>query len=146
MKFAELTVGSKLQAGPRVVSEAEIVEFATRYDPQPFHIDRAAAAASRWKGLISSGWLTCSVAMQLAVQALLKDSDSLGSPGLDNIEWPHPVRPGDALSLSIAVLEARRSSSGLVGIAKCQWEMRNQDDIVVLRMLGTSLFDLGRTS
>jgi acyl dehydratase len=125
------------------VSEAEIIEFATRYDPQPFHIDRDAAAASRWKGLISSGWLTCSVAMELAVQSLLKDSDSLGSPGLDNIEWPHPVRPGDALSLTIAVLEARHSSSGRVGIARCQWEMRNQNDIVVLRMLGTSLFDLG---
>lgn len=143
MKFAELTVGSKLLAGPRVVSEAEIIEFATRYDPQPFHIDRDAAAASRWKGLISSGWLTCSVAMELAVQSLLKDSDSLGSPGLDNIEWPHPVRPGDALTLTITVLEARRSSSGRVGIARCQWEMRNQNDIVVLRMLGTSLFDLG---
>jgi acyl dehydratase len=144
MKFAELTVGSQLRAGPRIVSEAEIIEFATCYDPQSFHIDREAAAASRWKGLISSGWLTCSVAMQLAVQSLLKDSDSLGSPGLDNIEWPHPVRPGDALSLVITVLEARRSSSGQVGIAKCQWEMRNQNDIVVLRMLGTSLFDLGR--
>jgi acyl dehydratase len=143
MKFAELNVGSKLHAGPRIVSEAEIIEFATRYDPQPFHINRNAAAASRWKGLISSGWLTCSVAMQLAVQSLLKDSDSLGSPGLDNIEWPHPVRPGDALSLAITVVEARRSSSGRVGIARCQWEMRNQNDIVVLRMLGTSLFDLG---
>jgi acyl dehydratase len=146
MKFAELTVGSQLRAGPRVVGEAEIIEFATRYDPQSFHIDREAAAASRWKGLISSGWLTCSVAMQLAVQSLLKDSDSLGSPGLDNIEWPHPVRPGDALSLVITVLEARRSSSGQVGIAKCQWEMRNQHDVAVLRMLGTSLFDLGRAS
>jgi acyl dehydratase len=142
MKFAELVVGSKLHAGPRIVGEVEIIEFATRYDPQPFHIDREAAAASRWKGLISSGWLTCSVAMELAVQSLLKDSDSLGSPGLDNIEWPHPVRPGDSLSLTIAVLEARQSSSGRVGIARCQWEMRNQNDIVVLRMLGTSLFDL----
>jgi acyl dehydratase len=143
MKFAELTVGSKLLAGPRLVSEAEIIEFARRYDPQPFHIDPEAAAASRWNGIISSGWLTCSVAMELAVQSLLRDSDSLGSPGLEKIEWPHPVRPGDALSLTITVLEARRSSSGRVGIARCQWEMRNQRDVVVLGMVGTSLFDLG---
>jgi acyl dehydratase len=142
MKFAELKPGAVLRAGPRPVAESEIIEFARRYDPQPFHIDRQAAEASRWKGIISSGWLTCSIAMELAVQSLLKDSDSLGSPGLDHIEWPHPVRPGDALSIAITVLEARLSSSGRVGIAKCQWEMRNQNDVVVLRMTGISLFDL----
>ena len=142
MKFEKLKPGAVLRAGPRPVSESEIIEFARRYDAQPFHVDREAAEASRWKGIISSGWLTCSIAMELAVQSLLKDSDSLGSPGLDHIEWPHPVRPGDALSIAISVLAARLSSSGRVGIANCQWEMRNQNDVVVLRMTGVCLFDL----
>ncbi len=142
MKFAELTVGARLEAGPRLVTETEIIEFARRYDPQFFHIDPVAAAASRWKGIISSGWLTCSIAMELCVQCLLKDSDSLGSPGLEKLEWLHPVRPGDALSLAITVLEARRSGSGRVGIVRCEWELRNQNDIVVLRLLATNLCEL----
>jgi len=142
MRFAEITDGAKLHAGPRLVTEAEIIDFARRYDPQPFHVDPVAAEASRWKGLIGSGWLTCSIAMELYVRSLLGNSDSLGSPGVEKIEWPHPVRPGDALSLTITILGVRRSSTGRVGIVRCEWEMRNQRDIVVLRLLASSLFDL----
>ena len=142
MNFHELTAGLMLQEGPRAISEQEIVEFARRYDPQPFHVDRAAASASRWGGLIASGWMTCSVAMQLAVSCALIDSNSIGSPGVERLEWLRPVRPGDQLSLTMTVLESRVSSTGKVGVVRWQWELRNQVGAVVLRMIATSLFEL----
>ena len=113
-----------------------------RYDPQPFHTDARRAAASRWGGLIASGWLTCSIAMELAVRRILTDSESAGSPGVEQIEWLRPVRPGDRLRLTVTVLESRVSSSGRLGIVRWRWELQNQDNVIVLRMTATSFFDL----
>ena len=129
-----------LRAGPRIVTEDEIVEFSRRYDPQPFHIDRDRAAASRWRGLIASGWLTCSIAMDLAVRHFLEGSESIGSPGVDELKWENPVRPGDRLTLSITVLESRLSSSGRTGVVRWRWELHNQAEERVLSVLATNLF------
>lgn len=142
MKFADLRTGQTFDSPARLITEAEIIEFARRYDPQPFHVDAESAGARRWGGLIASGWMTCSVAMALGVDMLMKDSDSMGSPGVESLEWPQPVRPGDALRLHVEVLETRLSRTGRVGVVKWRWQMRNQTDTVVLRMLATSLFDL----
>ena len=79
--FKEITPGAVFRAGPRSVIEFEIIEFARRYDPQFFHIDPVRAAASRWGGVIASGWMTCGIAMELAVREVLADSNSIGSPG-----------------------------------------------------------------
>ena len=140
MRFQDLTVGQTIEVGPREVTESEIIAFATRYDPQPFHIDPVRAKASRWGGLIASGWMTCSIAMELLVRGVLQGAESYGSPGVENIEWTHPVRPGDSLRLKATVLETRVSSSKRTGIVRIRWELLNQADVLVLRLVGTSFF------
>jgi acyl dehydratase len=140
-KFADFVPGAVFRAGPRPVTEEEIIEFARRYDPQPFHIDKQRAAASRWGGVISSGWMTCSIGMELAVR-VLDGADSIGSPGVEQLQWEKPVRPGDVLSLCITVLESRVSSSGSVGVVRWRWELTNQTGVRVLNLVATSLFDI----
>ena len=131
-----------LTAGRRSISEQEIIEFATRYDPQWFHTDPRRAQASRWQGLIASGWHTCSIAMQLVVQNVLADSESIGSPGLEQVKWPNPLRPGDEVELGIEVLQTRVSSSGKVGIVRWRWVLTTLAGVQVLDLIGTSLFEL----
>jgi acyl dehydratase len=143
VRFTELVPGRTIRVGSREVTAEEIIAFATRYDPQPFHLDATAAAASRWGGLIASGWMTCGIAMELVAREILAGSESMGSPGVERIEWPAPVRPGDRLSLTVTVLESRISSSGRVGILRWQWELNNQLEALVLRLVGTSFFQMG---
>ncbi|HUH08578.1 MAG TPA: MaoC family dehydratase [Egibacteraceae bacterium] len=138
--FEDLAVGETLELGSVAVTEDEIVEFATRYDPQPFHIDRAAAGRSVFGGLIASGWHTCSLYMRLLATGLLNDTPSLGSPGVDEIRWDVPVRPGDTLTGSVTLLEARTSRSRPDrGIVKSRGELRNQDGATALRIVAISL-------
>jgi acyl dehydratase len=142
MKFAEFQPGMILNAGRRRVSEEEILDFARRYDPQWFHTDPQRAAASRWQGLISSGWLTCSIAMQLLATHVLADSESIGSPGLEQVKWPNPLRPGDEVELVVEVLQTRVSSSGKIGIVRWRWILTTLAGVQVLDIIGTSLFEL----
>jgi acyl dehydratase len=146
MKYAEFQAGQVIAAGPYLVSEVEVMAFATAYDPQWFHTDPVAAKDGRFGGLIASGWHTCGIAMRLVADAALHDSESFASPGLAYVKWPHPVRPGDQLSLRANVLETRRSvSQPTLGILRWRWQMFNQADIQVLELEATSLFDLTRT-
>ena len=92
MKFAEFKEGMLIHAGPVTVTEAEMLHFARQYDPQWFHTDVERAAQGRWGGLIASGWHTCALAMRMAVDAALHDSESFGSPGLGEVRWRVPVR------------------------------------------------------
>ena len=142
MKFAELQTGQTLDFGAHDVTERDILEFARRYDPQPFHIDPEAAQASRWHGLIASGFHTCSIAMSLIATHVLQGSESMGSPGLDYLKWPHPVRAGDTLRMRVNVLETSLSTSGRVGVVRWQWLLLNQHDQIVLDLTATSLFAL----
>ena len=142
MRFADFTPGLILQAGPRSVGAGEMIQFASRYDPQWFHLNAERAGASRWKGLIASGWHTCAIAMELMVSAFLDDSESFGSPGIDELRWLEPVRPGDALTLKVEVLESRVSSSGRTGILRCRWELWNQRNSKVLSLIGVGLFEI----
>jgi acyl dehydratase len=142
MRFEQIQAGMVINGGRRTVTEAEIIEFARRYDPQWFHTDPVRAQNSRWKGLISSGWMTCSVAMDLAVRSVLADSQSIGSPGIEQLKWLNPVRPGDELELRIEVLETRLSRSGSVGIVKWRWVLTTQSAVPVLDLIATSLFEL----
>lgn len=146
MRFAEFEPGQVLTHGPYLVNEDEIVEFANRYDPQWFHTDPQAAVHGRFKGLIASGWHTCAMAMRLAADMALRDSESLASPGIEQIRWPHPVRPGDTLQLTATVLEARRSRSkpGL-GVLRWRWQLHNQAGVQVLELTATSMFDLSQS-
>lgn len=143
MKFTEFQTGQVIQAGPYKVSEVEVLQFATTYDPQWFHTDVAAAAQGRFGGLIASGWHTCGIAMRLVADAALHGSESFASPGLAYVKWPHPVRPGDQLSLCATVLDTRRSrSQPHLGILRWRWQLFNADGAEVLDLEATSLFDL----
>jgi acyl dehydratase len=143
VRFAAFKPGLVIEAGPRLIGAEEIIEFASRYDPQWFHTDPERAAKSRWKGLIASGWHSSAILMEMAVAAILKDSESFGSPGIERLEWLEAVRPGDALRMRVEVHDARRSSSGRTGIVRWQWELWNQHGVKVLSLVATSLFDLG---
>ena len=143
MKFANFHTGQVIEAGPYAVDEAEIIRFAQAYDPQWFHTDSEAATRSRFGGLIASGWHTCAIAMRLAAEAALQDSESFASPGVEHIKWPHPVRPGDMLRLRATVLEARRArSQATLGILRWRWQLFNANRIEVLDLEATSMFDL----
>jgi acyl dehydratase len=142
MRFEQIQAGLIINGGRRTVTEAEIIEFAQRYDPQWFHLDPIRAQNSRWKGLISSGWMTCSIAMELAVKSVLADSQSIGSPGIEQLRWLNPVRPGDELELRIEVMETRVSRSGSVGIVKWRWVLTTLANLPVLDLIATSLFQI----
>jgi acyl dehydratase len=147
MKFAEFHPGQLIEAGPYVVSETELLQFARAYDPQWFHTDAAAAAKGRFGGLVASGWHTCGIAMRLGADAALAGSESFASPGLAYVKWTHPVRPGDALRLRATVVETRRArSQPTLGILRWRWQLFNQDETEVLDLEATSLFDLARSN
>ena len=109
--FEDMAVGATVDLGNRSVSEEEILRFAREFDPQPFHIDPEAAGKSIFGGIIASGWHTCSITMRLLVDGLLSHSSSLGSPGIEQIRWVKPVRPGDTLHAVLTVQEVRQSQS-----------------------------------
>lgn len=142
MKFDEFNLHQVIEAGPYVVTEAEMLEFASRYDPQWFHADPGAARHGRWGGLIASGWHTCAIAMRLACEAALSDSGSWGSPGLDYLKWLKPVRPGDSLTFRATVIDVRTSGSApSQGIVKWRWQLFNQNQTEVLDTVANSFFE-----
>ncbi|MES1162236.1 MAG: MaoC family dehydratase [Rhizobacter sp.] len=144
MKFADFHAGQVIEAGPYVVTEAELLQFAKAYDPQWFHTDPALAAEGPFGGLIASGWHTGAIAMRLITDAALADSESFASPGLAHLHWPNPVRPGDTLRLVADVIEVRRSEKKpTLGILRWRWRLINQRDLLVLDLQATSLFRLG---
>jgi acyl dehydratase len=142
VKFSDFSVGQIISAGTHTVEESSIVQFGAQFDPQPFHVDKAAATAGHWHGLIASGFHTCSIAMRLVADNILRGSDSYASPGLEHVKWPAPVRPGDSLALKVEVLDVRRSRSGKYGIVRWQWSMANQRSETVLDLIATSLFGM----
>ena len=129
--------GAVYPAGSVQVSEAEILEFATRYDPQPFHVDPEAARDSIYGGLIASGWHTVALTMRLLVDNVFNQAASMGSPGVDEIRWPRPVRPGDTLAARVTVLETRVSRSRPErGILRFRVDVDNQNGAPTMSMLG----------
>ncbi|KPK26816.1 MAG: dehydratase [Betaproteobacteria bacterium SG8_40] len=139
--WEDFKVGNRESIGSVVVDRDEVIEFATRYDPQPFHVDEEAAKQSIYGGLIASGWHTCSMLMRLMCDAYMLESASLGSPGLENVRWLRPVRPGDTLTAYRTIEETRLSGSRPDrGIVKTLWEVENQKGELVLTMSGVNFF------
>jgi acyl dehydratase len=133
--FEDYLPGTVVEYGPIIVDEAEVIEFARRYDPQPFHVDPTQAAAGPFGGLIASGWHTASLTMRVLVDQFLSSVASLGSPGVDELRWLAPVRPGDALTVRVTVLEARRSRSKPDrGLFHSRQEVYNQHGQCVMTM------------
>jgi acyl dehydratase len=132
--FDDYLTGTTYDCGSVSVGEAEILAFAKQFDPQPFHVDPEAAAGGPFGGLVASGWHTAVLVMRQLVDRYLPEEASLGSPGLDGMRWPAPVRPGDTLRVRATVLEARRSlSKPDRGIMKTLIEAENQDGRTVMR-------------
>ena len=141
MYWEDFQPGERIEMGSHTFVAEEIIEFARRFDPQPFHVDPQAAKDSFFGGLIASGWHTCSVGMRLTVDSHVNKSASLGSPGLDNIRWLKPVRAGDTIRYSRVVLESRASESRpAVGLVKSRWEAVNQKGETVMTMEGWGMF------
>jgi acyl dehydratase len=137
----DLAPGTLLEFGGAEITEEEIVGFARRYDPQPFHLDREAGKASIFGDLCASGWHTTAVMMRMWVDNFLSPEASLGSPGIDELRWLKPVYPGDRLRCRLEVLETSPSRSRpFMGSVRLKGEVLNQKDEVVLRLIGISLF------
>jgi acyl dehydratase len=138
--FEDYPPGAVFEGGAAAVSEAEILEFARKYDPQAMHTDPVAAARGYFGGLIASGWHTAAMTMRLFAAHFLSPASSLASPGIDELRWLKPVRPGDLLRVRITVTEARRSRSKPgQGIVHSFAEVLNQKDEVVMSLRPISL-------
>ena len=133
--FEDYIPGAVYEFGSITVEEAEIISFAGKFDPQAFHTDPEAAAKTIYGGLIASGWHSAALMMRLFVDHYLSHVASLGSPGVDELRWLQPVRPGDELSIRITVTESRRSrSKSDRGILHSFCEMLNQHGQVLMTM------------
>ncbi|MCC7059521.1 MAG: MaoC family dehydratase [Burkholderiaceae bacterium] len=138
--FEDYRPGEVVEFGDYPITEEEIIEFARRYDPQPFHVDKKAASESIYGGLIASGWMTGSIMMRLLVDNFVSPASSMGSPGVEEMRWVKPVRPGDRLRVRITVIDTRRSQSKPDrGLVQVQQEMINQDGDTVMSIRGLSL-------
>jgi acyl dehydratase len=138
--FEDYRPAAVYEYGYLAVTEAEILEFARRFDPQPIHTDPRFAAAGPFGGLIASGWHTASMMMRLFADHYLSRVASLASPGIDELRWPAPVRPGDQLRLRTTILEARPSRSKADrGLVRTRGELINQDDRIVLDLVAMNL-------
>jgi acyl dehydratase len=138
--FEDFVPGMVTEFGDYVITESEIIDFARRYDPQPFHTDPEAAKHSNFGGLIASGWNTIGAMMRMMVDHYVPGNASLGSPGIDEIRWLQPVRPGDRLRVRVTVQEATRSRSKPDrGVVRSLNEVLNQRGEVVMTMRGMML-------
>ena len=138
--FEDYVPGSIYEFGAVMVEEKEILEFALRYDPQIFHVDPEAARATQFGGVVASGWHTAAMAMRLLVDNYLPRGASFGSPGVDELRWHKPVRPGDVLSVRVTIAGARRSESKPDrGIIRSFVEVLNQEHDVVTSWKGMAV-------
>jgi acyl dehydratase len=125
--WEDFTPGRVFEHGPRRISREEIVAFAAEFDPQPMHLDEEAARNSMLGGLAASGWHACGILMRMCTDAFVLNAASRGAPGVDEVKWLLPIRPGDELRLRATVLETRRSrSKGDMGFVRFSFELINQ--------------------
>ncbi|ELY58288.1 MaoC family dehydratase [Natronococcus jeotgali] len=142
--FEDFAVGETREFGEYEVTEEEVIEFAERYDPQPFHVDAEAAADSMFGQLVASGWHTAAISMRLLVEGPDDEDDwaSMGSPGVDELRWHQPVKPGDTLSVRTEVLEKRASESRSDrGYLRSRLETHNGDDELVMHWIGSTILE-----
>lgn len=139
--WEDFPVGSVREFGGITLTKEAIIDFARQFDPQPFHVDDEAAQHGFFKGLIASGWHTCALAMRMMCDAYVLEAASLGSPGVDNVRWIKPVRPGDTLRVRATMMDARpMDSKPHIGLVQTRWEVFNQKDELVMQMEGWGMF------
>lgn len=138
--FEDYVPGSIYEFGTIAVTQDEVISFAKKFDPQDFHTDPEAAEQTIFGGLIASGWHTAALMMRLYADHYLSKVASLSSPGVDEMRWKHPVRPGDKLSIRVTVLESRQSNSKPDrGIVRSFIEVLNQNHELVMTMNAMNL-------
>lgn len=142
--FEDLEVGAADRFGRYEVTREEVIAFASRYDPQDFHLDDEAAAASVFGKVAASGWHTCSMAMRMIVDYWKETGNSkasMGGLGMDELRWPRPVYPGDVLRCETEIIEKRASlSKPEMGIIKSRWNVYNQNDELVMTMISNGIW------
>ena len=137
--FEDFAPGMVIENGPRLVTREEIVAFAAEFDPQPMHLDEEAARASILGGLAASGWHTCCLLMRMACDGFVLNSSSMGAPGVDEVKWLKPLRPGTNITLRTTVLDTRVSNSRPeMGFVKVQMDVL-EDDRSPIMTLTTSM-------
>ncbi len=139
--FEDIEVGRTASFGSYAVTREEVMDFAAKYDPQPFHLSNEAAAQTHFGRLSASGWHTCAMVMSMVVANLKENRQAgLGSPGIDELKWVKPVYPGDTLRCETEILEKRVSASRPeMGIFKSRMRVFNQDDVMVMTFVSNGL-------
>lgn len=141
LHWEDFAPGAVTIYGPRLITREEIVAFAAEFDPQPMHLDEVAAARTLLGGLGASGWHTCSLLMRMMADGFILNSSSMGAPGVDEVNWHRPLRPGARVRLRATVLESRASQSRqAVGLTKFRFEMIDEADAVVMTQVNTLMF------
>jgi acyl dehydratase len=134
----DLSLGQKFRTGTVTVDSERVKAFAAEFDPQPFHLDEAAASASLFGGLVASGWHTAALTMRLMVESDMKIAGGLVGAGVEQIRWPRPVRPGDRLHVDVEVVEVRPSRSNPDrGIVRLKSQTLNQNEEVVMEQVAS---------
>jgi acyl dehydratase len=134
--FEDFTPGLVIETGPRLVTREEIVAFAAEFDPQPMHLDEEAARASILGGLAASGWHTCCLLMRMACDGFVLNSSSMGAPGVDEVKWLKPLRPGTNILLRTTVFETRTSNSRPeMGFVKVRMEVLDDNREAVMSLV-----------
>ena len=140
LHWEDFAAGSVARYGPRTVTRKEILAFAAEFDPQPMHADEEAARATMMGGLVASGWHTCALSMRMMADGFVLACASMGSPGVEEVRWLKPVRPGDSLTLRATVLETRPSNSRPgMGLIKFGYEMLDPAGTCVMTLVSTML-------
>jgi len=138
LHWEDFEPGAVTVYGPRLVTREEIVAFAAEFDPQPMHLDEAAASATLLGGLGASGWHSCSLMMRMMADGFVLNSASMGAPGVDEVTWHKPLRPGTRIRLRATVLETRPSGSRPgVGLIKFRFEMLDEADAIMMTQVNT---------
>jgi acyl dehydratase len=143
VSYEDLEVGKTYTVGSHTFTREEIVHFAEQFDPQPFHVSEAGGEASPFRGLVASGWHTCSVMMGMLVRNFLQGSTSMGSPGLDEVRWIKPTRVGDTLTMTNTIVSKRVSASKPDrGIVETRWDGVNQHGETIVTVRSKAIFGL----
>ena len=141
--WEDFNIGDEAVYGPRLVTREEIVAFAAEFDPQPAHLDEAAAVATLHGGLAGSGWHSCALMMRMMADGFLLDSSSMGAPGVEEVRWLEPLRPGTQVRLRTKVLDTRSSNSRPeMGLTRIRYDLVDEAGAIITTLTSTMM--LGR--
>lgn len=140
--WEDFVKGQTFECGPITISESQIIDFASQYDPQRFHVNKAAAEETQFKGLIASGWQTAAFMMRMVCDSFMVNSSSVGSPGIESLKWMKPIRPGDTLKTIVEILETRPlNSKPHLGMILSRWSCYNQNNELTTTIEAWNMFE-----